>query len=174
MRSLYTANREKPWLSATRKSPCRAKINKLIFKKLLKNEWAPPTRYMHAQSQVTLWDPVDCSPPGFSVHGDFPGKNNGVGYHFLLQRLFPTQELNPCLLHYRQTLYCGATGEPPPTRFYSLIFNSVCIDHLRLCLCFSQSTIKQIIFTTFQKRERLFTEVKGNMKWDEGAREWQL
>ena len=26
-----------------------------------------------------------------------PGMNTGVGCHFLLQRIFPTQELNPCL-----------------------------------------------------------------------------
>ena len=25
----------------------------------------------------TLCDPIDCSPPGYSVHGDFPGKNTG-------------------------------------------------------------------------------------------------
>ena len=37
------------------------------------------------QSCLTLCDPMDCSPPGFSVHGDFPGKNTGVGCHFLLQ-----------------------------------------------------------------------------------------
>ena len=29
---------------------------------------------------------------------DFPGKNTGVGCHFLLQGIFPTQGLNPCLL----------------------------------------------------------------------------
>ena len=34
-----------------------------------------------------------------------PGKNTGVGCHFLLQSIFPTQELNPGLLHYRQILY---------------------------------------------------------------------
>ena len=27
------------------------------------------------------------------------GKNTGVGGHFLLQGIFPTQESNPCLLH---------------------------------------------------------------------------
>ena len=27
------------------------------------------------------------------------GKNTGVGCHFLLQEIFPTQGLNPCLLH---------------------------------------------------------------------------
>ena len=29
---------------------------------------------------------------------DFPGQNTGVGYHFLLQGIFPTQGLNPGLL----------------------------------------------------------------------------
>ena len=30
---------------------------------------------------------------------DSPGKNPGEGCHALLQGIFPTQELNPCLLH---------------------------------------------------------------------------
>ena len=42
---------------------------------------------------------------------DSPGKNTGVGCHFLLQRIFPTQGLNPGLLHCRQILYCWATTE---------------------------------------------------------------
>ena len=36
---------------------------------------------MHAkslQSCQTLYDPMNCSPPGSSVHGDSPGKNTGV------------------------------------------------------------------------------------------------
>ena len=37
---------------------------------------------------------------------DFPGKNTGVGFHFLLQGIFPTQGSNPGLLHCRQILYC--------------------------------------------------------------------
>ena len=36
------------------------------------------------QSCPMLFDPVDCSPPGSSVHGDSPGKDNTVGWHFLL------------------------------------------------------------------------------------------
>ena len=36
---------------------------------------------------------------------DFPGKNTGVGSHSLLQGIFPTQGLNPCLLHCRRSLY---------------------------------------------------------------------
>ena len=34
-----------------------------------------------------------------------PGKNTGVGCHFLLQGIFPTQGLNPGLLHCRWSLY---------------------------------------------------------------------
>ncbi|CAI9163170.1 unnamed protein product [Rangifer tarandus platyrhynchus] len=47
----------------------------------------------------------DCSPPGSSVHGDSPGKNTGVGSLTLLQEIFPTQGLNPGLLHCRLILY---------------------------------------------------------------------
>ena len=36
---------------------------------------------------------------------DSPGKNTGVGCHFLLQGIFPTQGSNPGLLHCRQILY---------------------------------------------------------------------
>ena len=36
---------------------------------------------------------------------DFPGKNTGMGCHFLLQEIFLTQGLNPGLTHGRQTLY---------------------------------------------------------------------
>ena len=36
--------------------------------------------------------PMDCSPPGTSVHRDSPGKNTGVGCHALLQRIFPTRD----------------------------------------------------------------------------------
>ena len=35
----------------------------------------------------------------------YPGKNTGVGCHALLQGIFPTQGLNPGLLHCRQILY---------------------------------------------------------------------
>ena len=58
---------------------------------------------MHAQSRPTLFDPMFCSPPSSSVLEflwNFPGKNTGVGCHFLLQGIFLTQGSNPCLLHW--------------------------------------------------------------------------
>ena len=48
---------------------------------------------------------MDCSLPGFSVHGDSPGKNTGVGCHALLQGLFPTYWSNPGLQHCGWILY---------------------------------------------------------------------
>ena len=58
-----------------------------------------------AQLCLTLCDHMDCSLPGFSVHGDSPGRDTGVGCHALLQGIFPTQGLNPDLLHCRWILY---------------------------------------------------------------------
>ena len=57
------------------------------------------------QSCPTLYDPVDHSLPGSSAHEDSPGKNTGVGCHFLLQGIFLTQGLNLGLLYCRQILY---------------------------------------------------------------------
>ena len=49
------------------------------------------------QSRPTLCDPT--GPASLPCPRDFPGKNTGVGYRFLLQGIFPTQGLNPCLLN---------------------------------------------------------------------------
>ena len=65
------------------------------------------------QSCSSLCDPMDCSPAGFSVHGDSPGKNPGVGCHALIQRIFLTQGSNPHLLHYRRILYHLSHQESP-------------------------------------------------------------
>ena len=58
-----------------------------------------------AQSCPTLCDPMDCSPPDSSVHGDSSVKNTGVGCCVLLQEISSTQGSNPSLSHCRQILY---------------------------------------------------------------------
>ena len=57
-----------------------------------------------AKSCLTLAIPrtVACQAP---CPRDSLGKNTGVGCPFLLQKIFPTQESNPGLLHCRQILY---------------------------------------------------------------------
>ena len=63
-----------------------------------------------------LWwfSPLNCvqllpthglQPPRLLCAWDSPGKNTGVGCHFLLQGIFPTQKPNPGLLQCRQILY---------------------------------------------------------------------
>ena len=51
-----------------------------------------------------LCNPMDCSLPDSSVHGDSPGKYIGVGCRALLQGIFPTQRSNPALPYCRQIL----------------------------------------------------------------------
>ena len=65
------------------------------------------------QSCPTLCDPMDCSLPGSSVHGDSPGKNTGMGCHALLQAIFPTQRSNPGRLHCTWILYHLSHQESP-------------------------------------------------------------
>ena len=81
---------------------------------------------VHAQSCPTLCDPVDCSPPGSSVHGIFPGKNTGIGCHFLLQGIFLTQGSKPCLLHWQaDSLPLSHLGSP--TAAHSTLSNGHCL-----------------------------------------------
>ena len=57
-----------------------------------------------AQLCLTLCNPR--CPPGYSIHGNSPGKNIGLGCHALLQGIFPNQGSNPGLPHWRWIFYC--------------------------------------------------------------------
>ena len=77
-------------------------------------------RKWKSESEVAQWcltfcDPMDCSLSGVSVHGIFPGKNTGVGCHFLLQGIFLIQGSHPGLPHCRQMLLLC---EPPGKIIY--------------------------------------------------------
>ena len=66
-----------------------------------------------AKSCPTLCNPLYCSLPGSSIRGIFSDKNTGVGCHFLLQGIFPTQRSNLCLLwllHCKWILYLLSHG----------------------------------------------------------------
>jgi len=54
----------------------------------------------HVWLFATPWNPT-----GLLCPWDFPGKNTGVGCHFLSQEIFLTQGLNSDLPHCRQTCY---------------------------------------------------------------------
>ena len=58
------------------------------------------------QSYPTLCDPVDCNPPGSSIHGILQGRTlEWVAIPFSRGSSQPTQGSNPGLLHCEQILY---------------------------------------------------------------------
>ena len=65
------------------------------------------------QSCPTLCNPMDCSPPGSSVHGIL--QEYWSGFHALLQGIFPTQGSKPrllCLQHWQ----AGSLPITPPRK----------------------------------------------------------
>ena len=85
-----------------------------------------------AQLCLTLCNPMDCSPPGFSVHGNSPGKNIRAGCHALLQGIFPTQESNRGLLHCRRILNQLSYQGSHKVRYTNLIkYDPVCRQYIK-------------------------------------------
>ena len=87
----------------------RCRRHRLVFFLVMLNDSGPASHACACvpspQSRLTLCDPTDCGPPGFSVDGHSPGKDTEVGCHALFQGIFPTQGLNPGLPHHRQIIY---------------------------------------------------------------------
>ena len=95
--------------------------------------WIFSCAVLSPQSCPTLCNPRDCSPPGFSVHGDSPGKDTGVGCQALLQGIFPSQGSNPRVLHCKWILHhLSHQGSP--------LCVCVCMYvyiHTHICTCYS-------------------------------------
>ena len=87
-------------------------------------------------------DSMDCSSPGFLCLWDFPGKNAGVGCHFLHQGIFLTQGSNPCLLHGQadseQLSHQGSLLVPSSLRLYpvGVGFQHCTIHHVKTLILF--------------------------------------
>src|SRR5574337_1106234 len=114
---MFPATRKKLGIFVRRLSLTRANVGVLF------DFWSTEkTLWTHAMLLQLLWlllnsfptilliyhnscDPMNCSHPGSSVHGDSPGRNTRVGCHALLQGIFPTQGSNPGLPHCRRILY---------------------------------------------------------------------
>ena len=120
--------------------------------------------YMLSHSVVSFCDPMDC---GFSVHGDSPGKNTGAGCHALLQVIFPTQGLNPVLLHCRQILYhLSHQGSPDISISISIYLsiylslsiythNGILLSHKKLNLAiFANMVGPRSYYTKWNKSEK--------------------
>ena len=118
---------------------------------------------MHAkslQSCLALCDPMDCIPPGSSVHGDSPGKNTGGVCHALLQGIFPIQGSNTGLLHCRQTLYhLSYQGSPRTVRqpvnclFFTQAASTWRLGSLSSRVAIVLKTLMTLISDTFPQTE---------------------
>ena len=84
-----------------------------------------------AKSCPSLYVPMNCSLPGsFLCPSDFQSKTTGVGCHFLLQGVFPTQGSNLHLLHWQVgSLSVTHQGSPKTIYLLSILFVSI---HLRI------------------------------------------
>ena len=105
---------------------------------------------------------MGCSPPGFSVHEDSPGKNTGVGSLSLLQGVFLTRELNQGLLHCRQILY-QLSYQGSPTNDAERIFISL----LPKLLCAENALMPPQLYATEVKfqwlSESLLNQEQGEL-----------
>ena len=67
----------------------------------LQNLQAACVRVLAHSGAATCLRPHGRRPARLLCPWDSPGKNAGVGCHFLLQGIFPTQGVNLCLLHWQ-------------------------------------------------------------------------
>ena len=78
---------------------------------------------------LTLLRPHRLQPTRLLCPWDFPGKNTGLGCHFLFQGIFPTQGLNSHFLLCRWLLYQQTSWEAhclKPVFFFKLYFYVFC------------------------------------------------
>ena len=83
------------------------------------------------QSCLTLCDPMDCSPPGSSVHRIPQARILEWGATAFLQGIFPTQGSNPGLPPCRRLLYQLSHQRGPFKRLIHQFSHSVMSDSLR-------------------------------------------
>ena len=73
-----------------------------------------------------LW-PHGLQPTRLLCPWDSPGKNTGVGCHFLLQRIFPIEGSNPSLLHWKvDSFTMGPPRKPPDFCVYVCLLVCTC------------------------------------------------
>ena len=86
--------------------------------------------------------PVDCSLPGLLCPWDSPGKNTGVGCHFLLRRtLLPLKTLLKCHIPLEDLKSPGAPSNPEvEDRWIPGLDNWCLSSRVKLKLCFPPDT----------------------------------
>ena len=87
-------------VSQTEKSKChRIFENRIEMDLFIKQKQTHRVREWSRSVASDSLQPQGLQPTRLLLPWDSPGKSTGVGGHFLLQGIFPTQRSNPCLLH---------------------------------------------------------------------------
>ena len=108
----------------------------------------------------TLWDPMECSLPVSSIHGIFPGKNTGVGCHFLLQGISPTQGSNWGLL----TFQIDALQSEPPGKF--LLFNITLLVSIHVSVYICNYLILTVYRTPLPEHRSMYLPILWSLRID--------
>ena len=111
---------------------------------------------------LTLCDPMDCSPPGSSVHGILQARILERVCHVLLQEIFPTQGLKPCLLcllHWQ----AGSLPLVPPGNFRAFLLMQ---KHPRYTLCRETTVCRPYI--SLSRLAKVLQSFLGRMVMVEG------
>ena len=96
-----------PNISYGNSPPTRPYYDELSwFVSISGSAWIATCEVKVSQSCVTLCDPMDCTLPSFSVHVFLQARILEWVVIPFSGGIFPTQRLNPCLPHCRQSLYC--------------------------------------------------------------------
>ena len=88
--------------------------------------------YLVLQSHLTPCGPMDCSPPGSSVHGILQTRilEWDIPDHVLLQGIFLTRGSNSCLLHCSRLFTTKAQGKPETCNILGLSTSATVTFHL--------------------------------------------
>ena len=121
-----------------------------MYSKWLSYIYVYEMKWSRSVMSDSLW-PHGLQPTRFLCPWDFPGKNTGVGCHFLLQGIFQAQGSNPGLLHCRQMLYpLSHQGSP----------------YMYICVCIYTHTHFLFIFFSILFYLRILNAVPYTIQWD--------
>ena len=118
------------WCSFAKTSRARTKLGLKC-----KIHAAAPAAAKSLQSCLTLCDPIDSSPPGSPRPWDSPGKNTGVGCHFLPQRrkVKSESEVTQSCLTLRDLTDCSPPGSSIHGIFQARVLEKYTLAFYKQC-----------------------------------------
>ena len=119
---------------------------------------------------LTLCDPMDCSPPGSSVHGILQPRILEVGSHSLLQRLFfrgSSQPRSPALQ--ADSLWLEPSGEPWKWRKEVLIKRVIRCNSYKRKIVPDTEMVEPVTLLRNKMRTFLWYQQQVSWTWEGGS-----